>query len=58
MIAKQEAKVTDVEKHNAEMETAKKRTAAETKTLADKLAKQEQTVTGWRRFHDTSSTLE
>lgn len=45
MIAKQEAKVTEVEKQNAEMESAKKRAATELKTLADKCTKLEQTVT-------------
>lgn len=44
VIAKQEAKVTEVEKLNAEMESAKKRTTAELKIFAEKFAKQEQAV--------------
>lgn len=44
VIAKQEAKVTEVEKQNAETESAKKRAATELKTLADKYSKQEQSV--------------
>lgn len=45
VITKQEAKVSEIEKQNVEMESAKKRAATELKTLADKCAKQEQTVT-------------
>lgn len=45
VVTKQEAKVIELEKQNAEMESAKKRAAAELKSLVDRCAKQEQTVT-------------